>query len=52
MAMNTAKYHKVATDDHGPGPREVMDWNNGIVFMCPCDERQCYVASPAAHDHV
>ena len=44
--MNTEKYRKVATDDHGPGSREVMDWGNGITFMCPCDNLRCYIASP------
>ena len=44
--MNTAKYSKVPVDDHGPGSREVMDWHNGIVFMCPCDNEQRYITSP------
>lgn len=44
--MNKAKYRKVPTDTPGPGSREVMEWSDGVVFMCPCGERQAYVASP------
>ena len=40
------KYHKAEVDVHGPGSREVMDWQNGIVFFCPCDERRVYITSP------
>ena len=24
----------------------MVPWNDGVVFRCPCDERQIYVASP------
>lgn len=23
-----------------------MDWHNGVVFLCPCEDRQVYIASP------
>ena len=23
-----------------------MDWQNGIVFLCPCDDRRVYITSP------
>ena len=47
--MNKSKYRKVPTDTPGPGSREVMEWSDGVVFMCPCGERQAYVAtSPRA----
>ena len=39
-------YRKIAVDRHGPGSREVMDWQSGIVFFCPCDERRVYITSP------
>ena len=28
------------------GSRVVVPWSDGVVFRCPCDERQCYLASP------
>ena len=40
------KYHKVEVDRYGPGSLEVMDWQNGIVFFCPCDGRRVYITSP------
>ena len=28
------------------GERVVVPWADGVMFRCPCDERQLYVASP------
>ena len=46
MPPLTAKYRKVPVDDYGPGSREVMDWHQGVVFMCPCDYERRYITSP------
>ena len=43
------KYHKVDEVEvsyAGPAGSEVMPWSDGVVFLCPCGERQCYVSSP------
>ena len=38
----------VKADEVVLGEREgaVVPWNNGVVFRCPCGERQVYIASP------
>ena len=33
-------------DELKKGSRAVVLWNKGVVFRCPCDYRQVYVASP------
>ena len=48
----TRKYHKSEDPEslNVVGGRAVVRWgdagSDGVVFRCPCDERQCYVASP------
>ena len=46
MAQVQVKYHKSVESELKKGSRAVVPWNEGIVFRCPCDERQIYVASP------
>ena len=39
-------YVRERGNDLGKGSRAVVTWNEGVVFRCPCDERQVYVSSP------
>ena len=40
------KYTKAQEHDLGKRAGAVVPWDEGVVFRCPCDERQVYVASP------
>ena len=39
-------YHKSIEEELGKVRGAVVPWNEGVVFKCPCNERQCYVSSP------
>lgn len=41
----------IASEKDGADMRfgKVIPWNKGVVFRCPCNERQVYIASPP-HD--
>ena len=41
------KYFKATEEDLDNGrPGAVVAWSDGVLFQCPCDERQVYIASP------
>ena len=41
------KYIKSDKEENlGKIPGTVIAWADGIIFRCPCDQRQVYVASP------
>ena len=40
------KYRRGTEDELGQGSRVVVPWDKGVVFRCPLDERQVYVAQP------
>ena len=39
------KYKKGVESELQTGSRTVVSWNEGVVFRCPCDERQVYISS-------
>ena len=42
----SARYVKCSEQDLVCGSRAVVPWNDGVVFRCPCDDRQVYIATP------
>ena len=48
MSIQGGKYHRSEDPESlwGVGGRTVVPWEDGVMFRCPCDERQVYVASP------
>ena len=40
------QYRKGTANELGPGSSAVVPWSDGVVFRCPCDGRQVYIASP------
>ena len=40
------KYARATEAELGTQPGAVVEWDDGVVFRCPCGERQVYVRSP------
>ena len=40
------RYQKAPESELGKGSRAVVNFGDGVVFRCPCDERQAYCSSP------
>ena len=44
--MTDARYRRLAGDVLPPDTRDVLQWQNGIHFRCPCGQRRVYVTEP------
>ena len=44
--MSDEKYRRLAGDILPPDTRDVLQWQNGIHFRCPCGQRRVYVTEP------
>ena len=38
------QYRKGTENELGKGSAAVVPWDNGVVFRCPCDERQVFIS--------
>ena len=44
--MMAGKYTRGEGGDLSRGSRVVIPWQDGVVFRCPCDEREVCISSP------